>query len=234
MIEISSNRSDAITAQHVISAISELYFQELKTGSDILNRQACHFSLIVVFDLEVSHFTFMNSHSSAVPSLSSLHKSKAKWSSDEDHILLGLVQEHGAHRWNELAESIPGRTGKQCRERWLSKLSPEFTSTSWSPEEDRVLIHCQETYGNQWAKFRGQLPSRSLVQIKNRWVSLTRRGYIPTSPQIALPLRECQLPAPRELSVCLGEPAVSEYDFGNAFDLAAFDDGFADQSLWTF
>jgi hypothetical protein len=177
----------------------------------------------------------MTFQSCDVSTISNLHKPKAKWSPDEDQILLGLIQEHGAHRWNELAESIPGRTGKQCRERWLSKLSPDFTAVPWTREEDDILIRCQETHGNQWAKFRSQLPNRSLVQIKNRWVSLTRRGFGLAGAAISPPLPQLEhAPAPT-LPVCLGESAVNDFDFSaGVFDICAFDEGFSDQTLWSF
>jgi hypothetical protein len=116
----------------------------------------------------------MNTPSSP-ETISSLHKPKAKWSKEEDDVLCQQVEEHGAANWNTLATALPGRTGKQCRERWISKLSPEFTADAWTPEEDEILISRQQDYGNAWAKITGALPHRSTISIKNRWVSLKRR-----------------------------------------------------------
>jgi hypothetical protein len=107
--------------------------------------------------------------------LSSLHRPKARWSVAEDEVLRRAVEERGPSNWNAIAVSLTGRTGKQCRERWITKLSPAFTSETWTPEEDEKLITLQSLHGNQWAKFRAELPRRSTISIKNRWVSLRRR-----------------------------------------------------------
>jgi hypothetical protein len=107
---------------------------------------------------------------------SSLHKPKARWSAEEDGLLLQAVEANGPSNWNNIAVALPGRTGKQCRERWITKLSPAFRSDAWTSDEDATLVRLQAAHGNQWAKFRAELPGRSTVSIKNRWVSLQRRG----------------------------------------------------------
>jgi hypothetical protein len=112
---------------------------------------------------------------SPVENCATLHKPKAKWSKEEDDVLMQAIAEHGPSNWNSLAFALPGRTGKQCRERWISKLSPDFTAEPWTPDEDETLIGLQQERGNQWAKFRAFLPGRSTISIKNRWVSIKRR-----------------------------------------------------------
>jgi hypothetical protein len=47
---------------------------------------------------------------------------------------------------------------------------------NWTAAEDAQLLALQSQIGNHWAKFRSALPGRSVIQIKNRWVSLKRRG----------------------------------------------------------
>ena len=42
---------------------------------------------------------------------------KKLWNDDEDVKILELVQMHGAKNWPLIAEHLPGRVGKQCRER---------------------------------------------------------------------------------------------------------------------
>jgi myb proto-oncogene protein len=32
--------------------------------------------------------------------------------------------------------SLPGRIGKQCRERWHNHLDPNIKKDKWNPEED--------------------------------------------------------------------------------------------------
>lgn len=47
---------------------------------------------------------------------------------------------------------LPGRTGKQCRERWLNHLSDGIKKGEWSEEEDRRITTMRLAIGNQWSK----------------------------------------------------------------------------------
>lgn len=108
--------------------------------------------------------------------MSSYHAPKSKWFQEEDNILIEQIRINGPSKWNKIAEQLPGRNGKQCRERWIGKLSPENAQSSWSSKEDVILMQCQRKIGNRWAKFAPFLPGRSVIAIKNRWNYLKRRS----------------------------------------------------------
>lgn len=42
-----------------------------------------------------------------------------------------------------MAALLPGRLGKQCRERWFNHLDPTVKKTEWTPHEDEVLFNAQ-------------------------------------------------------------------------------------------
>ena len=46
---------------------------------------------------------------------------KRPWSKDEDEIVIELVQRFGPKKWSQIAAQLPGRIGKQCRERCLGR-----------------------------------------------------------------------------------------------------------------
>lgn len=46
-------------------------------------------------------------------------------------------------KWSLIADKIPGRIGKQCRERWSNHLDPALRKGEWSKEEDLNLILAQ-------------------------------------------------------------------------------------------
>jgi hypothetical protein len=100
---------------------------------------------------------------------------KKKWSPDEDAALIAAVSDAGPAHWPHIAQRIPGRTGKQCRERWVDNLSPDLLRDDWSADEDMILIMRQSEFGNAWAKIRSFLPGRSIGGIKNRWSWLSRK-----------------------------------------------------------
>ena len=47
---------------------------------------------------------------------------KGPWAAEEDAKVLELVRLHGAKKWSTIAAELPGRIGKQCRERWHNHL----------------------------------------------------------------------------------------------------------------
>ena len=49
---------------------------------------------------------------------------KKAWTAAEDKILQEVVEKNGAHRWSTVAGYLPGRMGKQCRERCARHVAP--------------------------------------------------------------------------------------------------------------
>ncbi|KAK8878656.1 hypothetical protein M9Y10_005436 [Tritrichomonas musculus] len=101
---------------------------------------------------------------------------KRKWTTEEDYLLSQAVNTYGVDSWNLVAQKIENRTGKQCRERWMSSISPTLIKDTWSPQEDLILIRKQSEFGNKWTLIHNFLPGRSNTAIKNRWKCLCRRS----------------------------------------------------------
>lgn len=51
---------------------------------------------------------------------------KKPWSQEEDNLVKKLVEKYGPQRWSFIAKFVPGRLGKQCRERWHNHLNPSI------------------------------------------------------------------------------------------------------------
>lgn len=102
------------------------------------------------------------------------HK-KNKWTPEEDVVLKSVVMKFGAKNWNHIASFLNGRTGKQCRERWLVCLDPSVNREEWTKEEDEHLIKLQKKYGNKWSRIIRYFTGRSSASLKNRWALLLRR-----------------------------------------------------------
>jgi hypothetical protein len=68
---------------------------------------------------------------------------RGPWQPDEDETLRRVVEEEARKgacvRWSVVAASLPGRIGKQCRERWINACDPAIRRDAWSEEEDRIV-----------------------------------------------------------------------------------------------
>ena len=99
---------------------------------------------------------------------------KGQWNDSEDDLLRSLVKENGT-TWAVIAEKVPGRTPKQCRERWKHHLDPKIKKSEWTEAEDRIILAQHATLGNKWSKIAKMLQGRTANAVKIRRQTLARR-----------------------------------------------------------
>lgn len=99
---------------------------------------------------------------------------KGRWSEEEDRALVYLVSQ-GYKNWGQVAQHMPGRTSKQCRERWNHYLDPTLIHTPFTEEEDQLLLSLQSEHGNKWALIARNIPGRTENAVKLRHHALMKK-----------------------------------------------------------
>jgi hypothetical protein len=97
-------------------------------------------------------------------------KNAGKWKPQEDAKLTEAVNKHGNHCWVSVAAMVSGRTGKQCRVRWVDTLDlANGNKGAWKPEEDAKLTKAVEKHDNHWAEVAAMVSGRTDKQCRVRW-----------------------------------------------------------------
>ncbi|KAH9949505.1 hypothetical protein B0H21DRAFT_728295 [Amylocystis lapponica] len=107
------------------------------------------------------------------------------WTAEEDNLLIQAVAVHGeVDNWKTVALSIPGRTNKACRKRWLHSLSPSIKKSAWTTEEDQLLLSLYALHPTKWSVIARHIPGRTDDACSKRYrealdPSLRREEWTP-------------------------------------------------------
>ncbi|EAY14769.1 Myb-like DNA-binding domain containing protein [Trichomonas vaginalis G3] len=104
---------------------------------------------------------------------------RQKFTSEEDKRLCELVTVYGNKAWKKIAQIMQTKNTRQCRERYINYLAPNLTNGPWTQEEDYSLIQFASQMGPHWSKIAKMFPTRSDVNVKNRYALLVSKGKAP-------------------------------------------------------
>jgi hypothetical protein len=138
---------------------------------------------------------------------------RSRFTQSEDERLRTLVNQLGNRHWETIAQLMPGRTARQCRDRYKNYLLDSLVSSTWRPEEDQILRQRFAELGPKWVEISKSLQGRSGNDVKNRWYKHLAKGaqphIAPRFPTIGQP----PAPMPGTLPLLAAHPAQGAAQF---------------------
>jgi hypothetical protein len=97
------------------------------------------------------------------------------FTADEDELLCRIMVEQPFSTWVTVASQLPGRSARQCRDRWANYLCPDNKNAPWTDSEDKLLMAKYQELGPRWTTISKSFDGRSENNVKNRWYTYVRR-----------------------------------------------------------
>ena len=102
---------------------------------------------------------------------------RKRFTPEEDKLLKQSVKRGKSKTWEAISQLLPGRTARQCRDRYNNYLFKQITNAQWTEEEDQIIIKMYEKIGSKWTKISKSLQGRSGNNVKNRWYKCLSKKY---------------------------------------------------------
>lgn len=160
---------------------------------------------------------------------------RRRFTPEEDEKLLRVINTYKIKSWDKIAKYMPGRTGRQCRDRYNSALYMKAVAKPWTKEEDAIIVEQYNMIGPKWMKISNKLEGRTGNNVKNRWYkhiaiqSSLKKKLENKSPKIESPLTPPEQPKmdgnigidlvisgpsfPNEWDFIIGDPQIDQEFF---------------------
>jgi hypothetical protein len=91
------------------------------------------------------------------------------FTNDEDKKIKYLFEVGEIKEWDNIAEYLPNRSGKSCRDRYMNHLKQNFETENWLKEEEDILLNLVAKKGRNWLKISKHIPGKTPDSIKKRF-----------------------------------------------------------------
>ena len=146
--------------------------EEVLAEEEVRNERGHEDFTDVMEDMMVADFTPLPDAGFQLPQFEEACAPKSScWTPKEDAVLKREMKTlgHVWGKWALIALQLPGRSGKQCRERWHNCLDPHISNHPWTEEEDLIIQMGVQAHGHRWTWIASKLKGRTDNAVKNRY-----------------------------------------------------------------
>lgn len=143
----------------------EIYGQQIPNNMQTDENTKKNGNMYVIPEINIDKET----NSSENDKQDDLKNHRIKFSREEDEHLKKLVEKMGPRKWKNIARNMPGRTERQCRDRYKNYLMPGYFNGQWTREEDEMLLRKHKELGSKWSVMTKFFKNRNANSLKNRW-----------------------------------------------------------------
>lgn len=102
------------------------------------------------------------------------------WNDEENKVLSAAVKKYGIHNWRKVAHFLPGRSNRQCRERYMMRMNVKDRKLgNWTPQEDKLILQLAKKHDYHWVKVEREFEGRNARQIASRYELLIKHKSNP-------------------------------------------------------
>ncbi|XP_043699813.1 transcription factor MYB27-like [Telopea speciosissima] len=139
---------------------------------------------------------------------------KGTWLEEEDELLVTFVTIFGERRWDSIAKASGlRRNGKSCRLRWLNYLRPDLKHGRINAEEEQIILHLHQCWGNKWSKIARKLPGRTDNEVKNYCRSHQRKKALAEEQENLQTERGITTPTPQDFLTQEADQSTKTWNF---------------------
>jgi hypothetical protein len=93
-----------------------------------------------------------------------------RFAPEEDSILCRFVLNSGTRAWDHAASLLPGRTARQCRDRWRHYLQGTYPNSSWTDFENTLFWKVVALAGPKWNEILPLFRGKTQSDLRRHWV----------------------------------------------------------------
>ncbi|KAM3140094.1 hypothetical protein pb186bvf_007894 [Paramecium bursaria] len=109
--------------------------------------------------------------------LNHIQLKRITWTKEEDELVIELVEKYGK-QWRVIQSSLPNRSSKTIRERYVNCLDSKINRGDFTKEEDDYIYKRFTEIGPKWSQISKEINNRSENQVKNRFHHKIRKEYL--------------------------------------------------------